>query len=145
VIFTTDIGMRRFKKLLLVGHKFQPELVVCSAWMCWMWMVVVASWLTINQVQITRTENRKIRECTLLYVGKPTKRDKRKLWEPALPCEDLTACIRNSLVLWQPCVAEIYTSSKLMDHFSAPVRYTDTMRHTIQKLCDSEKQRRNSV
>jgi len=43
----------------------------------------------------------------------------------------------NSLMLYQPCAAKTYTSSKLMDHLSVLIRI---MTHSLQPSNDSEKQ-----
>ena len=68
------------------------------------------SFLTDNQVHIKRTTS-KLVNARCFHLKSPqnvsTKREKRKLWEPALCCEDLVSRITNSLMLWQPCAARI--------------------------------------
>jgi len=70
-----------------------------------------------------------------------TKRDKLKLWGPALYCDDLASFIRNSLTLWQPCAARI---KDLMSFYNGP---TFTVLVKLRRGCLGPllKEQRNSV
>jgi len=71
-----------------------------------------------------------------------TKRDYRKLWNPALCCEDLMSCIINGLRLYQPCAAKTYTSSKsyrttswTSNRILTLVRFNHSQKTTFAKVC----------